>query len=107
DLDGFALADAEANHTIADSVIVRPGGYALLGRSSDQTRNGGISPAYVYASNSTSPALTFSNSGPDFVTLRAASGVLVDSVGYTDAGIAAAAGIARELIDPALDNTSV
>src|SRR5690606_15590446 len=31
----------------------------------------------------------------------------VDSVGYTNAAIAAAAGTARELIDPSLDNTSL
>lgn len=106
-LNGFVVADAETNHTIADSVVVPPGGYALLGRSSNQDRNGGIAPVYLYTANSTSTDLTFSNDGSDFVRLRAPSGVLVDSVGYTDAGIAAAAGSARELIDPSLDNASV
>lgn len=107
DLNGFVVADADASHTIASSVTVPGGGYAVLGRSTDQSRNGGISPDYVYVPESTSSDLTFSNSGPDFFTLRAPTGVLIDSVGYTDAEIAAASGVARELIDPSLDNAGV
>src|SRR5690606_16736829 len=94
-------------HTIADRLIIPGGGYALLGRSSNTSRNGGITPDYLYTTSSTATALTFSNGGADFFTLRTPDGVLVDSVGYTNASVAAAAGVARELVDPALDNASV
>lgn len=107
DLNGYVVADADASHTIDRRVIVPGGGYVVLGRSANQSRNGGIAPAYLYTTSSSSAELTFSNSGADFFTLRAPDGTLIDSVGYTDASVAAAAGVARELIDPALDNASV
>ena len=106
-LNGFVVDDGDASHTIDANVMVPAGGYALLGRSSDPSINGGISPDYIYAAGSTSSDLTFSNSGPDFFRIRTGSGVLVDSVRYADAGIAAVSGIARELIDPSFDNTNV
>lgn len=105
-LNGFMVDDGNVSHTISADVIVPPGGYTLLGRSSDAASNGGISPDYLYASSS-SAALTFPNSGPGLFRLRTAGGVTVDSVAYSDAAIAAPPGVARELIDPSLDNSSV
>lgn len=107
DLNGFQLSDNAGSHVITASVIVPAGGHALLGRSPDQSKNGNISPDYVYATDATSSVLTFSNGGSDFFRIAAPTGVVIDSVAYSNAAIAAAAGTARELIDPSLDNTAI
>jgi hypothetical protein len=110
-LKGFVLNDntAGVTDTIKTDLFVAPGGYVLLGRSADASKNGGITPDYLYTSRigTTSTSLTFSNSGSDFFRIRASTGVTVDSVFYTSGTTTAVAGVARELKNPALDNTLV
>lgn len=106
-MQGMVVSDNGGSHTIASSVIVPGGGYALLGRSANTAVNGGISPDYVYSPNSTSTTLQFSNSGAERFVIRTGGGVTVDSVAYTNTSLVAAAGRARELVNPSLDNTLV
>ena len=110
-LNGFIVADNTAGvaDTIKTDLYVAPGGYVLLGRSADTSKNGGITPDYLYTSKigTTSTSLTFSNSGSEFFRVRAPTGVTVDSAGYASGSTTAVSGVARELKNPALDNTAV
>jgi Lamin Tail Domain len=107
-LRGFILSDNTAGvaDTIKTDLVVPAGGYVLLGRSANTSKNGGITPDYLYTTRvgPTSTSLTFSNSGSDFFRVRAPGGVTVDSVFYSSGTTTAVAGVARELRNPSLDN---
>lgn len=109
DLQGLLIADSAASgrrpyHPIASSVTVQPGGYVLLGNSTNTTDNGGVPVDYAYGA-----ALTLANSldalkisrvvGTDTLTL--------DRTQYASAAISAQNGISRELKNPALDNSNM
>jgi DNA/RNA endonuclease G (NUC1)/uncharacterized protein YjdB len=115
DLNGYRIASGPAfpatdNHTINTSVLVPPCGVVVLGRSSNTAVNGGAPVAYSYGTS-----ITFNNSNTDWVTLRDAGNVLMDSVSYsTRSGgvvvapsISPSAGISFVVGDPALDNTII
>ncbi|HEX6037450.1 lamin tail domain-containing protein [Longimicrobium sp.] len=108
-MNGFILRDntAGVTDTIKTDLVVQPGAYVLLGRSANTSKNGGITPDYLYTSRigTTSTSLTFSNSGSDFFVVKAPTGVTVDSVFYTSGTTTAVSAVARELKNPALDNT--
>jgi hypothetical protein len=108
-LNGFVLKDntAGVTDTIKVDLYMEPGGYLLLGRSGNTTKNGGVVPDYLYTGRvgTTSTSLTFSNSGSDWFRISAPTGIAVDSVFYTSGTTTAVAGVARELKNPALDNT--
>lgn len=108
-LRGFILRDntAGVTDTIKTDLYVPGRGYVLLGRSLATGKNGGISPDYLYTSRvgPTSTSFQFSNSGSDFFVVRAPTGVAVDSVFYSSGTTTAVAGVARELKNPALNNT--
>jgi DNA/RNA endonuclease G (NUC1) len=109
-LRGFYLRDnGTAADTVKSDVVVAAGGYAVLARSTDTAKNGGVPADYAYTTRigTTSTNLTFSNSGADRFVIRSAAGVLLDSVSYTGSGTVAKAGIARELQDLTADNTLV
>jgi endonuclease G len=109
-LRGFYLRDnGSAADTIKSDVMVQRGGYAVLGRSTDTSKNGGIQVDYAFTGRigTTSTNLTFSNSGSDRFVIRSGAGVLLDSVSYTSSGTVAKNGIARELVNLAADNTLV
>ncbi len=109
-LRGFYLRDnSSAADTIKSDVMVAAGGYAVLGRSMDPAKNGGIGVDYAYTVRigTTSTNLTFSNSGADRFVIRSAAGVILDSVSYTSSSIVAKNGVARELLDLTSDNTQV
>lgn len=107
-MNGFILRDntAGVSDTIKTDLVVQPGAYVLLGRSANTTKNGGITPDYLYTGRvgPTSTSLTFSNSGSDFFVVKAPTGVTVDSVFYSSGTTTAVAGVARELRNPALNN---
>jgi hypothetical protein len=109
DLQGLVIADSAASgrrpfHLIASSVVVAPGGYVVLGNSTNTTNNGGVPVDYAYGS-----ALAFANSldalkisrvvGSDTLTL--------DRTQYASAAISAQNGISRELKNPALNNADM
>jgi DNA/RNA endonuclease G (NUC1) len=101
---GIGAAD-----TIPIDFIVPSGAYRVMGRSQNTSRNGGITVDYNYTHKigGTATGLQFSNSAADYFRIRTASGVTVDSAGYTNASTAAAAGRSRELTNVALANSTV
>lgn len=107
-LKGFILRDNTAGvaDTIKTDLVVAAGGYTLLGRSADTSKNGGITPNYLYTSRvgTTSTSITFSNSGSDFFVVKAPAGVTMDSVFYTSGTTTAVAGVAREVKNLTADN---
>ncbi|HEX6037389.1 DNA/RNA non-specific endonuclease, partial [Longimicrobium sp.] len=108
-LRNYAVRDNGGSTTIGADVIVPAGGYAVLGRSVDPAKNGGITVDYAYTATigTTSSNLQFSNSGADRFVIRAPTGVIADSVSYTSSGTVAKNGVARELTDVSLDNVAV
>jgi DNA/RNA endonuclease G (NUC1) len=108
DLQGWVIAsNNDANHTISASVVVQPGAYAVLARRGNDVNGGGINPAYVYSTQTSTGGFTAFNmaNGADWIALRTpgASGFTVDSVAWTGA----TSGRSRGLKDPALDNVAV
>lgn len=109
DLQNLVIADSAASgrrpfHLIATSVPVAPGGYVVLGNTTNTTNNGGVPVDYAYGA-----AMAFANSldalkisrvvGTDTLTL--------DRTQYASAAISAQNGISRELTNPALDNSNM
>jgi DNA/RNA endonuclease G (NUC1) len=107
---GMVLTDnANVPDTVNVDLIIPGGQYRTLGRTYNTARNGGITVDYAYTSRigGTGTSLQFSNSGADFFRIKSPSGVTVDSAGYTSTGVAAKSGVARELKNPALDNSQI
>jgi DNA/RNA endonuclease G (NUC1) len=99
-LQGWTIASQnDVSHTIASSVVIPAGGFAVLGRNGVTATNGGVTVNYVYAGATT---LNLGN-GTDFLALRDGAGATIDSVAWTSV----TAGTARALIDPASDNVNV
>jgi hypothetical protein len=109
DLGGLVIADSAASgrspfHQIASSVVVPPGGYAVLGNTTNTTRNGGVPVDYAYGG-----ALFLTNS-LDAIKISRVYGtdtLTVDRTQYANAGVSAQNGISRELKNPALDNADM
>lgn len=101
---GIGAAD-----TIPIDFIIPAKQYRVMGRSTNTSRNGGITVHYNYTHKigGTATGLQFSNSAADHFRIRTGDGVTIDSVGYTSAATSAVAGRSRELTNPALDNTNV
>lgn len=106
DQSGSGIGGAD---TIPTDFIIPAKQYRVMGRSTNTAKNGGITVHYnyVHALGGTSTLLQFSNSAADHFRIRMANGVTVDSAGYTNATTATVAGRARELTNPALDNTAI
>ncbi|HET8785989.1 MAG TPA: DNA/RNA non-specific endonuclease, partial [Candidatus Limnocylindrales bacterium] len=104
DLAGWTIAtEGQPAHTIASSVIVPAGGYAVLGRGDDVTKNGGITIDYNYFTG-TSTTIFLDNT--DYVVLRNPAGATVDSVRWKN-GSTIVKGVTRALRDPSADNSDV
>lgn len=96
-LQGWTLvSNNDAAHTIASSVPVAAGGYAVLARVGSKSKNGGVTANYTYGTG-----VNLAN-GADWVALRSGSSTM-DSVAWS----AAPAGAARGLKDPTQDNADV
>ena len=98
-LNGWTIRDAGSDsHTIAVDVFVQPGDFAVLGRNSNISTNGGITVAYQYS------GITLAN-GADEVILEDGTGALMDEASY-DGGATwpDPAGASMELADLAADN---
>lgn len=99
DLQGYILASAnDAVHIIDASVVVPAGGYVVLARNGDVTKNGGVNAAHVYRSS-----FTLANGTTDWLALRSPSGVSVDSVAWGTSS--PPTGASRGVVDPLADNT--
>jgi hypothetical protein len=89
-LRGWTLAGLDGQrHTIVADVILLPGGYGVLGRNADPTRNGGVALAYTYA------GLSLSNSA-DSILLIAPDGVEIDRVVWEAGGLTITPGASLE-----------
>ncbi|HEX2189587.1 MAG TPA: lamin tail domain-containing protein [Longimicrobiaceae bacterium] len=95
-LHGWTLASGgDAAHTIAATVVVPAGGYAVVARSGNPAENGGVAADYVYGTG-----INLANSS-DWLALRDGSGATVDSVAWSSAPNGASRGVR----DAAQDNT--
>jgi hypothetical protein len=109
DLQNLVIADSAASgrrpfHLISSSVVVAPGGYVVLGNTSNTTNNGGVPVDYAYGA-----ALALANS-LDAIKIARVYGtdtLTIDRTQYANASISAQNGISRELNNPALDNANM
>ncbi|MBW3571896.1 MAG: lamin tail domain-containing protein [Gemmatimonadetes bacterium] len=98
DLKGWKLASGnDAAHTIATTLTVPAGGFVVLARNGNKSKNGGVTVQYAYGT-----ALTLANGG-DWISLKDAAGATVDSVAWTGT----TAGASRGVKDPSADNLAV
>jgi hypothetical protein len=106
DLQDLVISDSATTgprpyHRITASVSVPPGGYAVLGNTTNTASNGGVAVDYAYGA-----ALGLSNL-VDAVKISRVYGtdtLTLDRTAYTSGAISAQNGISRELRNPALDN---
>jgi competence protein ComEC len=78
DLRGWTIGSRNDRGVRIDrSVVIPPGGYAVLARDGERTVNGGVTVTYEY-----SEGLTLGN-GAEWVSLHAPNGQTVDSVAWT------------------------
>lgn len=110
-MEGMLIADSAASgrnsyHRIASPLTVAPGGYVVLGASTNAANNGGATVDYAYGA-----ALTLQNSldAVKISRLYSVPGdtVTVDRTQFAQAAVSAQAGVARELKNPALDNVNM
>ncbi len=89
-LRGWRMADLGSDsHTLADDLIIAPGGYAVIARNEDRATNGGVDVAYVYSS------ISLAN-GDDELLLLAPGGVEVDRVIWGDGDLSTTKGASLE-----------
>jgi hypothetical protein len=108
ELQSLVIADSAASgrrpyHMIASSLIVPPGGYVVLGNTTDITTNGGVPVDYAYG-----PALAIANSLDAIKIARVAGNdtLTLDRTQYA-APVSSTDGVSRELRNPALDNSNM
>ena len=99
DLQGWKIqSNNEAAHTIATSVPVPAGGYAVLARNGTRSKNGDVAVAYTYGTG-----ITLANAS-DWIVVRDGAGATVDSVAW---GTSMPSGATRGVSDPLAVNTDV
>ncbi|MBB4637287.1 lamin tail domain-containing protein [Longimicrobium terrae] len=110
-MQGLLIADSAGSgrrpyHRIASLLTVAPGAYVVLGASTNTVSNGGVPVDYSYGGTialaNSVDALKISRLGSvpgDTLTLGRTQ--------YGNAAISAQAGISRELLNPALDNSNM
>lgn len=99
DLDGWVIADdGSDSHTIAGTLVVPAGGYAVLGNNTDTATNGGAPVDYSYGSS------FFLSNGADELVLST-GGTEIDRIEW-DGGPAwpDPNGSSMQLCDPTTDN---
>jgi hypothetical protein len=75
DLQGWTFKDNKNEHVIAESVVVPPGGYVVLGQNADPAKNGGVTVAYGYGT-----AISLSNSGDELHLIAPDGKTEIDAV---------------------------
>lgn len=94
DLQGWTIhSGGDAARTITASVVVEPGGYAVLARHASSATNGGVAVDFAWGTG-----IGLGNAS-DWLALRDAGGATVDSVAWSQ-GVPA--GRSREVVDPEL-----
>lgn len=109
DLQGYFIADSNAAgrrpyHMISSSLPIAPGGFVVLGNTTNTTNNGGVPVDYAYGA-----ALAFANSldAGKLSRVYGTDTLTVDYIRYQQASVSAQNGISRELTNPALGNLNV
>ncbi|HEX5581701.1 MAG TPA: lamin tail domain-containing protein, partial [Gemmatimonadaceae bacterium] len=88
ELRGWRLRSGnDRDFAIPTSLVVPPGGYAVLARDGDPSRNGGVRASLAYGG-----ALSLAN-GSDWLALVTPEGATVDSVAWTRAPRGTAVGV--------------
>ena len=102
DMDGWTLADYHTNeYLISGSVLVPPGGYAVLGESSNTALNLGTPVDFAYGL--TADGFPLGNN-TDEVVLISSGGLIIDSVAYDGGNTFPSAEGAALNLDPAATN---
>jgi hypothetical protein len=108
DLQNLVIADSaaagrRAYHLISSSVVVQPGAYVTLGKTTNTTLNGGVPIDYVHTMTG------FPNSVGAFKISRVAGNdtLTLDRTQFANAAVSAQNGVSRELLNPALDNSNM
>lgn len=114
-LTGLYIADSAASgrrpfSIIGDTLsapiarIVPPGGYFVIGNTTNTTNNGGVPVDYAYGA-----VMAFANSLDAFKISRkwGTDTLTIDRTQYSSAAISAQNGISRELKNPLLDNSNM
>lgn len=109
DMQNMVIADSAASgrrpyHLIGSSLPIAPGGYVVLGNTTNTTNNGGVPVDYAYGA-----ALALANSLDALKIARVVGTdtLTIDRTQYASAAISAQNGISRELTNPALDNSNM
>jgi hypothetical protein len=102
--DSAVIGGRQAYHEIASSLLVQPGAYVVLGKSTDSGTNGGVPVDYAYGG-----AMSWTNSIDALKISRVAGTdtLTLDRTQYASAATSAQNGISRELRNPALDNSDM
>ncbi len=87
----------DAAVTISSAVSVAAGGYAVFSANGSSSKNGGVTEQFVYGA-----AINLANAA-DWLALRDAGGLTMDSVAWTSS----VTGASRGVKDPLADNTDV
>lgn len=86
DLQGWKIVSGVTTppeqHTIATSVVVLSGGYAVVGNNANTATNGGVEEQYSYPPSGAG-AIILNNSNTDWLALKLPDGTVVDSVAYS------------------------
>jgi hypothetical protein len=109
DLRNLVIADSAASgrrpyHLITSSLVMQPGGYAVLGNSTNTTSNGGVPVDYAYGS---SLALANSLDALKIARVYGTDTLTLDRTQYASAATSAQDGISRELKNSLLDNSNM
>jgi len=98
-----AAAGRRAYQPISAAVVVQPGAYVTLGKTTNTTNNGGVPVDYVHT------LIGFPNSLGAFKIARVfgTDTLTIDRTQFASAAISAQNGVSRELKNPALDNSDM
>jgi hypothetical protein len=108
-LQGLVYADSAASGrrpygVISTTDIVQPGGYYVMGNTTNTTNNGGVPVDYAYGA---SMALANSLDAVKIARVYGTDTLTIDRTQYASAAISAQNGISRELKNPLLDNSNM
>jgi hypothetical protein len=91
--------DPVAVHVIGASVVAPPQGYAVIGKSTDQTLNGGVAVAYAYPAD-----IGFTNTG-DYLAIERADETIIDHTFWaSDAPLGASLSLDPAFLDASLND---
>lgn len=105
DLNGWKVVSANdaTPYVFSSSLVIPAGGYLACVRNPDATANGGITTACSYGNGT--KTINLNNSNTDYLAIKDAGGVTVDSVFW--GGTTPPTGASRAVIDASLDHSTM